>query len=167
MKEIAIEELNENPFKLISKDWFLIIAEKDGKTNMMTASWGGLGVIWNKTTATVYVRKSRYTKSFLDSEKTFTLCFFDEKYRKELGYCGKISGKNEDKVASCGFTVDHVDGAAYFKECRMVFVCKKIYSQEMAAENFDTDSENLVSTFYNDNDWHVMYIAEIKKVYVN
>ncbi|MBO5116601.1 MAG: hypothetical protein J6C25_03750 [Treponema sp.] len=48
MKEINIEELQENPFKMIGKDWLLITAQKDGKANTMTASWGGLGVIWGK-----------------------------------------------------------------------------------------------------------------------
>ena len=62
MKEIKAQELNENPFKLIGDDWMLITAEKDGKVNTMTASWGGLGVIWGRNAATVYIRLSRYTK---------------------------------------------------------------------------------------------------------
>ena len=30
MNKITAEELNENPFKLIDKDWMLITAEKEG-----------------------------------------------------------------------------------------------------------------------------------------
>ena len=165
MNEISVEELNENPFKMISKNWFLITSEKDGRTNMMTASWGGLGFIWNKNVVTLYVRKSRYTKTFLDSSDDFSLCFFDEKYRKELTYCGKTSGRDEDKVSATGLTVDHIDSVPYFKESRLVFTCKKLYCQEMASEFFASSSKELVGTFYGDNDWHVMYIAEIKGVY--
>ena len=53
MTEIKPENLTDNPFKLIDKDWLLITAEKDGKVNTMTASWGGLGILWNKKVATV------------------------------------------------------------------------------------------------------------------
>ena len=35
---------------MIGKDWLLITAEKEGIANTMTASWGGLGVIWGKNT---------------------------------------------------------------------------------------------------------------------
>ena len=38
MKEITCEELNENAFDLIGKDWMLFTAKKDGKVNTMTAS---------------------------------------------------------------------------------------------------------------------------------
>ena len=42
MKEILHEDFNENTFKLIGNDWMLLTAEKEGKVNTMTASWGGL-----------------------------------------------------------------------------------------------------------------------------
>ena len=31
------------------------------RCNTMTASWGGLGVLWRKPTAAIYVRPQRYT----------------------------------------------------------------------------------------------------------
>lgn len=164
MKEIKIEELNENPFKLIGKDWMLITAEKDGKVNTMTASWGGVGVIWNKNVATVYIRKSRYTKEFIDDGEEFSLCILPEQYRQELSYCGKVSGRNEDKVAKCGFTVKHQAAVPYFEESRLVLVCKKLYAQELNRQSFTKGHESIADTCYGDNDWHVMYIAEIQTI---
>ena len=40
----------DNAIKAIGDDWMLITAyDKDNnKTNAMTASWGALGVLWNK-----------------------------------------------------------------------------------------------------------------------
>ncbi|MCQ2591387.1 MAG: flavin reductase [Treponema sp.] len=166
MKEISVEELSDNPFKMIGKDWMLITAEKEGKVNTMTASWGGMGIIWNKPVATVYIRKSRYTKEFIDAEDGFSLCILPEEYRDKLGYCGKISGRNEDKVKNCGFSVNHIEEVPYFEESRLVLKCKKLYSQEMNAASFVKASENFPNQFYSDNDWHVMYIAEIEKVLV-
>lgn len=53
---IKPEELQKNPFTMIGKEWLLITAEKDGKANTMTASWGGVGVLWGKNVATLYIR---------------------------------------------------------------------------------------------------------------
>ena len=47
-KEMKPEELQKNPFTMIGKEWLLVTAEKDGKANTMTASWGGMGVMWGK-----------------------------------------------------------------------------------------------------------------------
>ena len=56
-KEISAYEL-ENAMKLIGKDWMLLTAEdtKNQRVNAMTASWGMMGVLWNKCVCTVFVR---------------------------------------------------------------------------------------------------------------
>ena len=168
MKQIKPEELKDNPFKLIGKDWMLITAEKEGRTNMMTASWGGLGVLWGKDVATVYIRESRFTKTFVDDGDFFTLCVLSEEYRKQLAYLGKASGRNEDKVAGSGLTVEHTDSSAgsvpYFKESRLVLVCKKLYAQKMDAACFTKYGKDIPAQMYSDNDWHTIYVAEIEKV---
>lgn len=66
--EIKAEELKDNPFDLIGKQWMLITAGNEEKCNTMTASWGGVGIMWGKPTATAYIRDSRYTKSSVDQE---------------------------------------------------------------------------------------------------
>ena len=87
-----------NVFDMIGKQWMLVGAEKQGKINAMTASWGGLGVMWGKNVAFVFIRETRYTKEFVDNEETFSLSFFGEEKREMLGYMGKISGRDEDKI---------------------------------------------------------------------
>ena len=81
-----VKSMEMKPFEKIGSQWMLIAAEKDGKANAMTASWGGLGVLWGKNVVTVYIRPQRYTKEFVDAQDTFTLSFFDGKYMEELGY---------------------------------------------------------------------------------
>ncbi len=169
MKEIKPEELNENPFKLIGKDWMLITSEKDGRVNMMTASWGGVGILWDKNVVTVYIRKSRCTKEFIDNADNFSLCILGEKYRKQLAYCGSKSGRDEDKVKATGLTVAHEkcsddSNCPYFEESRLVFVCKKLYAQEMNAQSFTKKAADFPQKFYANDDWHMMYIAEIEKI---
>ena len=50
-KEIKPEELQKNPFTMIGKEWLLVTAKKEEKVNTMTASWGGVGVMWGKNIA--------------------------------------------------------------------------------------------------------------------
>ena len=95
-KEVKIEELSFNPFTKIGKEWMLITAGNEEKCNTMTASWGGVGVMWGKNAVTAYIRPQRYTKEFVDREEAFTISFYDEKYRKALNLCGTVSGKDTD-----------------------------------------------------------------------
>ena len=102
--EVAVEELQFNPFTKIGKEWLLITAGDEKKCNTMTASWGGVGVIWNKNVVTTYIRPQRYTKEFVDANETFTIAFFDEAYRKALSLCGTVSGRGRDKIKDAGLT---------------------------------------------------------------
>jgi hypothetical protein len=52
--------------KLIGKDWMLITAGIRESFNTMTASWGGMGVLWDKKVCFAFVRPTRYTFEFLE-----------------------------------------------------------------------------------------------------
>ena len=124
-KEIKIEELSFNPFTKIAKEWMLITAGDEEKSNTMTASWGGLGIMWGKNVATAYIRPQRYTKEFVDNSDTFTLSFLPEDYRAALKVCGTISGKNvEDKWKDAGLHPYHVDGTTAVEEADMILVMR-------------------------------------------
>lgn len=162
--EIKTEELNESPFKLIGKDWMLITAKKDDKVNTMTASWGGLGVMWGKDVAYIVVRPQRYTKEFIDNSDTFSLTFFDDEYKKTLGYLGKVSGRDEDKISNSNLTLNTCENTPYFEEGKVVLVCKKLYGQYLDPKCFLEDG--IDERWYPEKDYHMLYIAEIKNVLV-
>ena len=92
-KEVAIESLEFNPFTKISKEWMLVTAGDEKKSNTMTASWGGVGIMWGKNIATAYIRPQRYTKKFMDETGMYTLSFLSEDYRKALSVCGLYQEK--------------------------------------------------------------------------
>ena len=98
-EKIDITKENINPFQRIGQDWMLISAKKEGKVNTMTVSWGMMGVFWGKNVVTVGIRPQRFTKEFVDAGDTFTLTFFDGERKQEMGYLGKVSGRDEDKFA--------------------------------------------------------------------
>ena len=87
-KEVDIKSLTFNPFTKIGSEWMLITAGDQSGYNTMTASWGGLGVLWGKNVATCYIRPQRYTKKFVDANDTFTLSFYGPEHKQALSICG-------------------------------------------------------------------------------
>ena len=153
--------LSDNVFSLLDDKWALITAGTADRCNTMTASWGGLGVLWNKPTATIYVRPQRHTFAFLENSPTFTLSFFREGRRKELGICGTVSGRDADKFALCGFSVAKgVENAPYIGEADLVLVCRKRYWNDLDPAHMDEDA----LACYEAGDYHRMYIGEILQV---
>lgn len=170
--EIKPNELKENTFNLFAKDWFLMTAEKEGKVNTMTVGWGGFGVMWKKDVVFVAVRPERYTHEFLEASDTFSLTVFDPSFKKQLAYCGIVSGRTEDKIAKCGFTVLHDGETPYFEEARMSFTCRKLCTTPLRPEDF-MDSEFAGKWYGGENNangegggYHLIYIAEIEKILV-
>ena len=161
-ERIDPKSLDQNVFSLIGDQWMLLTAGTGEKCNTMTASWGGLGVLWGKPVATVYIRPQRYTLEFVEREEKFTLAFFGEAYRKALALCGSKSGRDIDKVKECGFTVETADGAPYFAQADLVLVCKKAYWQDMDPTHF-LDGE-IDGKWYPEKDYHRIFIGEIETV---
>ena len=81
-KKMKPEEFERSVFQMIGRDWMLVAAEKNGKVNTMTASWGGMGVMWGKNVVFVVIRPQRYTKEFVDASQTLSLSFLSNGYRK-------------------------------------------------------------------------------------
>ena len=125
----------------------------------MTASWGGLGVLWGVPMATCYIRPQRYTKRFVDENEYFTLCFFGEEYRPQLNLCGTKSGRDADKVKECSFTAAAAEcGAPYFEQAELVLVCRRRMAMPMDPALMP---EDVKGKWYPDRDYHTMYWGEI------
>lgn len=162
-KTIVPEEFDQSVFRMIGRDWMLVAAEKDGKVNAMTASWGGFGVMWGKNVAFVVIRPQRYTKEFVDAANTFSLSFLKNDYRNELNYFGTVSGRDEDKIAKTEFGVAHRKGTPFFEEADTVIVCKKLFAQPYDPACF-LDGGTVDAKWYPDKDYHTLYIAEVQEI---
>lgn len=161
-KEINIKEFQLDPFSIQTK-WILITAAKaDGTVNTMTASWGGFGVMWNKNVVFIVVRPQRHTKDFIDQADSFSLTFFEKNYLKDLAYLGKVSGRDEDKIAKVKFNVVMDDNTPYFEEAHTAIFAKKLFMQRISETAF-LDKE-IIKQWYPYQDFHFLYIAEVTKV---
>lgn len=160
-RETDIHTLKFNPFDKISKQWMLITAGDRMGSNTMTASWGGVGELWGKYVSTIYIRPQRYTLEFVEREEYYSLCFFGPEYRQALSLCGSKSGRDVDKDAATGLTPCFDQAAPYYEQARLVFLCRKLYRQDMEESAFL--DKGLLEKWY-DNDLHRMFIGEIVKV---
>jgi len=162
---ISPEELSGNAFEMIGKDWMLITASRGEEYNTMTASWGGVGVLWNKPVCFCFVRPQRYTHEFTEQGDRLTLTFFGGEYKKELGYCGRVSGRDTDKARDCGFTeVRDADGYVYFDEAKVVVCARKLYRDVLREDGF---LDKTLLSNYSAGDYHTVYVCEIEKVLVS
>ena len=160
-QKIDPKALDFNPFSAIGDRWMLITAGTPDHCNTMTASWGGVGILWGVPMATCYVRPQRYTNQFMKEGEYFTLSFFDEKYRPQLNLCGTKSGRDVDKVKECGFTVAAAAGGApYFEQAELVLVCRKRMEMPMDPAAVP---EDVKEKSYHD-DFHDIYWGEIVEV---
>lgn len=162
--KIAPEELSDNAFRLIGKDWFLITARnpESGKVNTMTASWGCVGILWNKPVAVCFIRPQRHTLGFVNASDRLSLSVLPEQYRDALRFCGTKSGKDFDKFAETGLTpVFDENGTPYIGESRLVLLCKKLYVGEILEDGF-LDPALLAN--YKEKDYHTVFVCEIESV---
>ena len=72
MKRIDIKQINDNVFETIGKEWILVAAGNKDKFNMMTASWGCLGWLWNKPVAVVFIRPERFTHELIEANDSLS-----------------------------------------------------------------------------------------------
>lgn len=164
-KEINPAQINDNFIKAIGSDWVLITAGDHVKQNTMTASWGGVGFMWNYPMALVVIRPQRYTFEFTEQCDKLTLSFLPEEYRKALNYCGTHSGRDEDKISNAGLSVAFTDeDTPAIAQARLVLECRKLYTDMMKAENFI--DKDIIDRWYSAGDFHKIYILQITNAYI-
>lgn len=167
MKQIDFTELKQNPAELIGKQWMLITAGTPENFNTMTASWGGLGYLWNRPVAFVFVRPNRHTATFIDAQPSFTLSFMPEKYRNDLIFCGRNSGRDVDKMASTSLQpYTTPNGLVAMDDAELVIECRKMAVASMQESDFVDYSEVSPQWYDPTNPLHKVYICEITATYI-
>ena len=164
LKEINHSELKENMFNIIGRNWMLLTAGNEEKLNTMTISWGGTGILWNKPVAFIFVRPQRYTREFIEGNKYFSMSGYSDEMRPAIKFCGRNSGRDIDKIKETGLVPVFEEKAPYFKQAKLVLICRKLYKQQLSVDGIIDD--NLLE-YYSNNDYHFMYAAEIVKVLVD
>ena len=168
MKKTELKKLaSENAFDLIGKGWMLVTAGNKEKFNTMTASWGGIGWLWNRPVAFVFIRPERYTHDFIERESRLTLSFYTEEQRGILQFCGTKSGRDVDKAKETGLRpVALESGAITFEQARLTLDCRKLFKSPMTEADFIDRS--ILEKWYGKQpggSLHDVYVVEIESVY--
>ena len=150
-------------FDKFDKQWALVTAGTKESFNTMTISWGGLGTLWNKPAVTVYVRPSRYTHDFMEREELFTVSFYGEEYRRDLGILGSLSGRDCDKIARTKLTPMPVSislgESMSFAEAELTLVCRRMFRQDMNRADI---RQEIADAHYDEGEpAHTMYVGEV------
>lgn len=162
-KRIEPDKMPGNIIKLLN-DAMLITSGTTGKNNVMTASWGGIGRLWEKPVAFCFINPSRYSIRTMDEGDTYTLSFYTEAYKDAVMYCGTVSGRDTDKIKGSGLTlVETPSGAFTFSEAWMIIECKKILAQPISA---DAVVDKSLPAEWSKNGYHTMYVGEILNVWI-
>ncbi len=160
---VAPTQLKENVFSAIGQDWMLITAKKpDGTFNTMTASWGGMGILWNKPVAFCFIRPQRYTQEFVEAADTCTLSFFGNAHREDLTLLGRVSGRDGDKIARTSLTPMPIGDSIGFAQADLILHCKKLYRGALEESGFLDPS---LLSHYAQKDFHCVRICEILNAY--
>lgn len=153
-----MKDLNTDIFSLFDQKWGLVTAGTEGDFNAMTISWGGLGTLWGKPVATVYIKPIRYTYEFMEQNDYFTVSFFPDEYHRDLALLGTKSGRDCDKLALTVLTPVYADNFVRYKEARVTLVCRKIYWHDLDRRLIPSDE---VEKHYTVEEPHRLYIGEV------
>ena len=163
-QKIAPAALTGNVFDMLDRQWMLVCAGQEGDYNMMTASWGGFGILWKQPVAYVFIRPQRFTYRFAEKYGQISLCFFDEAYREMLNYCGSHSGREGNKTTAAGLTPMPLPGGGVaFSEASLVMETEKIYYDDIEPKHF---LDRGIGRLYPADDFHRMYICTIHGIYL-
>ncbi len=158
---INIKNFMSAPFSAIGEKGMLITSGTKDKFNTMTASWGGLGTLWNKDVSFVFVRPQRYTYEFMETNDLYTMSFFNAGMKNVLSICGSKSGRDFDKVSEAGITPRFENGYVYFDEAEIVIMCRKIYAQFIDPA---CAIDKTILGNYKENDYHKVYVGEVTQI---
>lgn len=165
LQTVELSQLEMDFFSSIAKDYFLAtVVDKEGKVNTMTCGWGTIGILYNKPVFQIYVRDSRFTYEFLEKIDGFTVSFFPPGYEKDLITCGRLSGKDGDKLRETNLNYLELDDNRYcLKEANLIFSCTTAMKTRIKKEDF---VDLTIESHYPLKDYHTIYTGYIDKVYI-
>lgn len=156
----------------------ITITTKSGeRVNLMTISWGHLGVEWSVTTFVAYIRTGRFTHKQLEEHGEFTINIPTSKFKanKILGYVGTKSGRDCDKVADMNLHLSDGEQVSVpgILELPLTLECKVVYKQDQDLSKLPQEFRdkfypaNQPSDFHGANqDLHTVYYGEIVNAYI-
>ncbi|MDR1912571.1 MAG: hypothetical protein LBQ52_09560 [Helicobacteraceae bacterium] len=169
-KQISPEEIEDNVFTLVGKDFPVITAGKRENYNSMTASGGGMGMLFMKPVTWCIFPSNRYTLEIIKKERTYTLSYFPNVYKKQVLFLGSKSGRDSEKMKEVELTsVQTPLGNISFKEAKLIIECKLTQATLALPDDFyEQEAKDYINEAYKEAKVYRQYVfGEIASVWVN
>ena len=168
-KQISPEEICDNVFTLVGKVFPVITAGKVDHYNSMTASGGGLGMLFKKPTTWCILRADRYTLEMIQKERTYTMSYFPDEYKEQVLFLGSKSGRSSEKMKEVELTsVQTPCGNISFEEARLIIECKLTEITTPGPGDFCTQEarDYITEAYKTATDYRKYVFGEITHVWV-
>lgn len=168
-KRISPEEICDNIFTLVGKVFPVITAGKKDHYNSMTASGGGLGMLFKKPTTWCLLRADRYTLELIQKEQTYTLSYFPNEYKEQILFLGSKSGRDSEKMKEVELThIQTPSGNISFAEARLIIECKLTQITTPNPDDFHSqEAIDYINEAYKEaSDYRKYVFGEITHVWV-
>jgi flavin reductase (DIM6/NTAB) family NADH-FMN oxidoreductase RutF len=170
-KQISPEEMSDNfnVFTLAGNLFTVITVGKEDHYNSMTASGGGMGMLFRKPATWCIFQATRYTLELIQKEQTYTMSYFPSEYKEQVLFLGSKSGRDSDKMNEVELTsVQTPSGDRSFKEAELIIECKLM---QITTPNFNDfysqEAKEYLKEVYKDPNEHRKYVfGEITYVWV-
>ena len=141
----------------------LVVPDRGRKANVMTMGWVLLGRVWGQPMCIVMVRPSRYTYDLIKEAGVFTVNRMPDGFDEAVLRCGTVSGRDVDKIAEQGWTVQmgETQPAFYLAEARLHLECRTVFTREVVQEALPP----LAHEFYPEGDYHTIYFGLVTGVF--
>lgn len=168
-KQISPEEIIDNVFTLVGKNFPIITSGKKDYYNSMTASGGGLGLLFMKPSIWCILRADRFTLEVIQREQSYTMSYFPKEYKEQVLFLGSKSGRTGEKMKEVDLTgVQTPSGNMTFKEARLIFECKLTQITTPDPNDFySQEAKDWIKEVYMETNHYRKYVyGEITNVWV-
>jgi flavin reductase (DIM6/NTAB) family NADH-FMN oxidoreductase RutF len=136
----------------------LASTRSDGRSNAMTIGWATVGVIWGLPIVVVLVRPSRYTYSFIEDSKVFTVNVPSPEMADFVQLCGTRSGRDVDKLAQVATSMGQKVNCVTLGACPLVYECQVVHWNDVQPSVL---APSILSSAYARDDFHRLYYGRI------
>ena len=160
-KQISPEDINDNVFILVGKVFPVVTVGKKDNYNSMTASGGGMCLLFRKPATMLLFPSNRYTLELIQKEQTYTLSYFSDEYKKQVMFLGSKSGRDSEKMKEVELTAIQTSSENMsFQEARLIIECKliQITTPVFPDDFYSQEAIDYLSEPYKDIDEHRKYV---------
>lgn len=139
------------------------VADAAGRINVLTLSWLLLGPFYHgRPVVAIAVTPLRYSWRFLQEVPEFVIAVPGDGLREAVAYCGRVSGRDEEKFAAAGLTPvpGRAVAAPAIAECPLNIECRVYHAVHPPHELLTPEHRRRPLA-----EQHTTYFAEVLQCY--